>query len=678
MKLRVEYRSANTFDRAVGQLYRVRDSLSRNAPKIKFSGNSQMRKFLNSVLTPRQRDSLTRLPVSNDELTSAIENMLTNIVIKDNRMRYTLFQKEQQLQDESRMISDQLRTVLSSLENVIIKRSYDRLAQSETTIENTRSTLQLVGVITFFLLLLFTWIIIRDLTSNQNYRQQLERLNSEKEDLLRSKMMLLATVTHDIQTPLGSVIGFSDLLKKSDMSPKQQQYLDNIKHSSHYILKLVNDLIDFSKLENDKISIEKVNFNFKDLIENTCRPLEPQAQNKHIELNWDIDDSLDANFISDPYRIKQIMTNLVSNAIKFTQEGSVEVSATTEEDAIVISVIDTGIGIAADKQSDIFREFTQAHAGIEKKFGGTGLGLTIARRMLTLLGGTIAVESVEGQGSIFTVRLPADKSASQTASYAKEQRETEHEFLRGKKILIVDDDVMQLTLMREIFANYPAEITTETDASKVLHILELTNFDIILSDIQMPSIDGFELVRQIRNSKNSKIATLPVVALSGKRDLAVTDFTSKGFTAFHPKPLQLDNLFLQLKAILTTGDVINIDASAMPNEAKNLFELRSLHQFTQNDPNAMRLIIDTFVSSSVDNCRLLAEAAAVADLAEMSQIAHKMIPMLKQMEVYSIVQLLEPIEEQSLQLTAVEMEEYVQKICEKLSELVTNLKLEVH
>lgn len=156
------------------------------------------------------------------------------------------------------------------------------------------------------------------------------------------------------------------LIKNTEINPKQKQYLDNIKHSSNYILKLVNDLVDFSKLENDRIKIEKVSFNFKDLIESTCKPLEPNATNKSIELNWDVEDALDDNFVSDPYRLKQILTNLISNAIKFTQEGSVEVMAKIEAQNIVVSVIDTGIGIAKNKQKAVFKEFTQAHSGIEK------------------------------------------------------------------------------------------------------------------------------------------------------------------------------------------------------------------------------------------------------------------------------------------------------------------------
>jgi len=675
------YNKQTTFDRAVSRIYKVKDSLVQNVKPVKFTRKSQYTDFLNSVLTEKQLDSLGRLQLSNDSLAMAFEDVLTKIIIKDNKLKYQLFKKEQKMLDENRIISDQLRIVLSSLEKQILEKSYSKINESKLAIDKTLETIAWVGAITFLLLIVFASIIIRDLTINQNYRNQLEVLNSEKEDLLRSKMMLLATVTHDIQTPLGSVIGFSDLLKNTEINSKQKQYLDNIKHSSNYILKLVNDLVDFSKLENDRISIEKVSFNFKDLIENTCKPLEPNADNKNIELYWHVEDALDDNFISDPYRLKQILTNLISNAIKFTQEGSVEIMAKLEDEKIIISVIDTGIGIAKNKQKAVFKEFTQAHAGIEKKFGGTGLGLTIAKKMLRLLRGKITLDSEENQGSIFTITLPAIRSDVKKSDHKVETQavatDSEYDFLRDKRILIVDDDAMQLSLMKEIFSNYPVKVTTLVDASKVRNLLEYEHFDLVLSDIQMPNIDGFELVRIIRNNNNKKVASIPVIALSGKRNLNPEDFMSKGFTAFHPKPLKLEELLLLMKSIFEGQPM---DVSVQVDEARRnerLFDLSSLNKFTQNDPESLQLIVETFSASVAENCEALKIATAQMDVPKMAEIAHKMIPMLKQMEVYTISDLLEPIEDHALNLDRIQTEDYMNVIFEKLQQLVAALKKEV-
>lgn len=666
-----------TFKRAERKVYTTKDSLVKKIKPVKFSGRQQYRSFLNEVLTKRQMDSLSKLPLSNDSLMMAFQGAIRKEAAINIETQYELFGKEQKMLDENRYISDQLRTVLSSLEKQMLEKSYAKINESKRAIDNTIQTIAWVGAITFFLLIIFGYIIIRDLTINQNYRNQLEGLNAEKEDLLRSKMMLLATVTHDIQTPLGSVIGFSDLLKNTDVNPKQEQYLDNIKHSSNYILKLVNDLVDFSKLENNRINIEKVSFNFKDLIESTCKPLEPNAENKGIELNWDVEEVLDDNFVSDPYRLKQILTNLISNAIKFTQEGSVEVHAKVESETIVVSVIDTGIGIAKNKQKAVFKEFTQAHAGIEKKFGGTGLGLTIAKRMLYLLDGDIVLDSEENKGSIFTITIPAIKSGAEAVEVIVPNLDSETEFLKDKRILIVDDDAMQLSLMKEIFSNYPVKITTLVDAAKVKNLLEHEPFDLVLSDIQMPNIDGFELVRIIRNNNNQEIASIPVIALSGKRNLNPEDFTSKGFTAFHPKPLRLEELLLLMKSIFN-GKPVNVASQvAEARKDEKLFDLTSLNKFTQNDPVSLKLIVDTFITSVSENTEALRQATCEMDQKRMSEIAHKMIPMLKQMEVYTISDLLEPIEDQSLEYNKDEMEKYVETIFQKLSILISELEKEI-
>lgn len=675
IQFRNYYNKESTFDRAVKGIYDAKDSLYRGSKPVKFSRKTQFTDFLEAALTEKQLDSLGRLQLSNDSLAMAFEGVLTKLIIKDNKLKYQLFKKEQKMLDENRIISDQLRIVLSSLEKQILQKSYAKINESKLAIDNIIQTIAWVGALTFCLLIIFAYIIIRDLTINQNYRNQLEKLNAEKEDLLRSKMMLLATVTHDIQTPLGSVIGFSDLLKNTEISSKQNQYLDNIKHSSNYILKLVNDLVDFSKLENDRIKIEKVSFNFKDLIESTCKPLEPNAENKGIELNWDVEDVLDNNYVSDPYRLKQILTNLISNAIKFTQEGSVEVSAKIEDGNIEVSVLDTGIGIAKNKQKAVFKEFTQAHSGIEKKFGGTGLGLTIAKKMLRLLDGKITLDSEENKGSIFTITIPAIKSGVEKAvEEALPVLNSEYDFLQNKRILIVDDDAMQLSLMKEIFANYPVKITTLVDASKVRNLLEHEQFDLVLSDIQMPNIDGFELVRIIRNNNNPKIASIPVIALSGKRNLNPEDFTSKGFTAFHPKPLKLQEL-LHLMESIFNGKPMNVFVQvADAKRDEKLFDLTSLNKFTQDDPASLKLILDTFIASVAENTAVLKEAVAAMDEPKMSEIAHKMIPMLKQMEVYTISDLLEPIEDNVLECDKTKMEEYTKVIFEKLDELVIELK----
>lgn len=670
----------NPYSNAIEGVYSAKDSIKRKVKPIQLTRRHQWQKTVNSLLPPKVRDSLSKLQVSNDSLAMAFDKVLTSQYNKDNEFKHILYRKEQKLLEENSIISDQLRAILTSVEKEFFQKSYAKIKESEAGIQKTIETIAWIGAITLLFLIIFAWIIIRDLTTQQNYRKQLELLNHENEELLRTKTMLMATVTHDLQTPLGSIIGFHDLLKDSGMTPRQKQYLGNIKESANYILKLVNDLLDFSKLENNRISIEKISFNIKNVIENTCKTLEPMALNKSIELNWDIDEELNGNFISDPYRIKQVLTNLISNAIKFTPEGSVEVTGKIEGNNIHICVLDTGIGIAKEKHGDVFKEFTQAHSGIEKKFGGTGLGLTISKKILELLGGEITLESEEGQGSIFTIIIPCIPALNsfQHTEPKNHSKDELHPELKDKRILIIDDDAMQLTLMKELLTNYPMIIRTEINSGAVISILENETFDLVLSDIQMPVIDGFELVKLIRNHSTTAIKSLPVIALSGKRDLTAKDFIDGGFTTHHTKPIQLEQL-LDLISQAVCGKKLErqINKIKKDNENTLLFNLRSLSQFTNNDPDSLRTIINTFVDSAIENCTVLKEAVENKDEQKISETAHKMIPMLKQMEVNSIANQLIPLEDRTMDMNWEQMENYIRDIIEQMENLCIHLKKEV-
>jgi CheY-like chemotaxis protein len=372
-----------------------------------------------------------------------------------------------------------------------------------------------------------------------------------------------------------------------------------------------------------------------------------------------------------------VLTNLISNSVKFTHEGSVEVTARQENNTVIISVLDTGIGIARERQQDVFKEFTQAHTGIEKKFGGTGLGLTISKKIIELLGGTINLESEEGQGSIFTVTIPAliDDTIPETTE--EKQEDDIIPFLKNKKILLVDDDAVQLTLMRELFGNYPLDIVTENNPKRVLALLQEKKIDLLISDVQMPVMDGFELVKSIRSHEDEHVNNLPVIALSGRRDLTRQDYTSKGFTANHPKPVQFEQLIILISNIFGNDKTVGLSVSK-PDTIQPLYNLKSLSQFTLNDPDSLKTIISTFIASVQENCIILKEAADNDNLDRLAETAHKMIPMLKQMEVFTIAEMLIPLEDRTLEYSTQEMNEYINNICCRLETLVENLAEEVN
>ena len=667
------YSQQALYKNSVTRIHKVKDSLVSLAKPLTPETRFKWSEITNAALPREKLDSIRKF-ASNDSLTQAFDKVVMDMLARESRQRYQLYLKEQQLLDENRVISDQIRIILSSVENEILQNSYAKIKGSQKAMSSTIDKLTWIGAIALLMVIVFAWIIANDLTKQQKYRTQLEELNSENKSLLRSKTMLMATVTHDLQTPLGSIIGFSDLMENSDINPKQKQYLSNIKESADYILKLVNDLMDFSKLENNRIAIEEVSFNFSSLLINTCKTLEHSAENKGISLTYDVSSDLNNNFASDPYRIKQILTNLISNAVKFTSVGSVQVKAFLQESFIVIKVTDTGIGIAKEKQEDVFREFTQANSGIEKKFGGTGLGLTISKKIIELLGGTIHLESEEGQGSEFTLYIPAHYNEFGTE--VSEKTTALLPSLKGIRILLIDDDTTQLTLLNEVFTAQDAIVKTEPNSANINTLIATSDFDIILTDIQMPVLDGFGVLEVIKSQKPQ----IPVIALSGRKDLDKEYFIQKGFNAYHSKPVSIDSLLPLIIKLLKDGKTENdvLDSSKNKSAQSNaLYNLNSLSQFTNNDPKSLKMIIDTLIISSKENCQALKEAVETKNEQQVIEIAHKMSPMLKQIEAFEISDILDELEDREYSGNWEIIDQKAAEVCDKTYNLISLLQNDI-
>ncbi|MFA5557328.1 MAG: ATP-binding protein [Flavobacteriaceae bacterium] len=666
-----QYNNETSLSNAKRKLEKSIDSLNKSKTNtyVKNTRTTEFNNIISEVLTPEQINRLNKQLISDAELLALYNKTYSELTIREDKIRNELKEKERILQNENLILSGKIQLLLSDIGDEILENSYREMEQNQKEMEHTTLVLLWAAILGVLLLLLFGWIIIRDLSRQQHYRDRLEKLNQENSMLLRSKTMLLATVTHDLQTPLGSILGFSDLLKATPLDTVQKQYVSNISGSSDYILNLVNDLVDFSKLENNNIKIKKVAFNPKQLIETTFNTLKRNAIDKDIVLLYEVEDTLDINVVSDPYRVKQVLTNLVTNAIKFTQKGHVKIVGKIANDTVVLEVSDTGIGISEEEQQHIFEEFTQAHPDIEKQFGGTGLGLTISKRIAELLGGSLSVESQLDSGSIFSFSIPL--VISEVVS-KEEKKINNYDFLKGKKILIIDDDNMQLSLIATLFASYPIELTTLNDATKVIPLLMEKNFDLIFTDIQMPKKSGYALIKKIRNHPDNQIKNIPVVALSGKRDISLEDYIEKQFTYFLGKPLQME------EALQVMNFIFNQDA---PRPEKNetviekidsdkLYDLSSLKQFTANDKSALNNIISVFLKSSKTSINELESNTENSD--KLAEIAHRMIPMLRQIESHEIVWLLEKLEDKKIPKK--EIKKYISGLIEKLNILTTEIE----
>ncbi|MEO6150856.1 MAG: ATP-binding protein, partial [Mucilaginibacter sp.] len=334
-----------------------------------------------------------------------------------------------------------------------------------------------------------------------------------------AKSQFLSVMSHEIRTPMNAVIGFTHLLLHQSPKPEQMEFLNLLKFSAENLLVLINDILDFSKIEAGKIEFESVDFSLKDLINNIRLALLQKALEKDIQIKLMLDQDLPNAIMGDPVRFGQVLTNLISNAVKFTNKGKVVISAslarrTKETSTIDFEIIDTGIGIPVEKQEFIFESFSQASSDTTRKYGGSGLGLTITKRLLNLLGSEIHVKSQPGKGSTFYFSLVFKNSDKQIDNRVSNDEFYKLHSLKGTKILIAEDNQINVIIAKQFMAQWDVECDIAENGEIALMLAQTNDYDMILMDLQMPEMDGYQTTTAIRLLPGEKYQKLPIIALT--------------------------------------------------------------------------------------------------------------------------------------------------------------------
>lgn len=624
-----------------------------------------------------------------DSLMNSIRRILSDLETEERQFQSTVSAKENELLENDRQLSSQLREIRSEIEREEIQKTFAQVAESQETLEKTTGLIALIGGGSILVILFFVIMIVRDTNKSQQYRNELEESKNFAEGLLKGREQLMATVTHDLRSPLNTISGYSDLLKKTPLNEKQEHYLDHLKKSSSYSLRLINDLLDLSKLEVGKMTVEELPFNPGDLITESLARAIPAEDPKHLQIVKNLSRNLDRQVVGDPFRIQQILTNLISNAYKFTESGMIEVSGELtgklEAHSLKISIRDTGIGISKTRQKVIFEEFTQAEDSIEKKYGGFGLGLAISKKMTDLLNGSLQLESEPGKGSVFTVSVPVKTDGTPEKPVSKEipQEPIQYKKPGAHKILIIDDDPSQLALTTEIIKQSGLVYKSLNDPREALKKLKKEKFDLVLTDIQMPKMNGFQLIRKLKSSP--KTADIPVIALSGRTDVHENLYLERGFRANLIKPFSANELLQLIGKTLhleTKTPPQNKTSTQIPVGSKNFsgkgYDLSDIEAFAQNDRESVKEILHTFVESNTQSVENIAISLKNRDLKKLAGTAHKMLPMFRQLKINSLVSDLEILEKADMNILGEKhLELLVERTVRETKRILGELKTEV-
>lgn len=555
------------------------------------------------------------------------------------------------------------------LENIETDRLDRERILTESTIKTANRSIMMLGACTALFILLAGMVYFRYIRNQSKIQKQLSASKDIAEELAMIKERFMANMSHEIRTPLNAISGFVDQLHASNLNYSQRKQTEIIQKSIQHILNIVNDILDFSKLNAGKLELNKKGFELRKTIHQTLELLEPLITEKNIELNQAIDEQVPNILIGDAYRIRQILFNIIGNAIKYTIEGSISVKVSYKNInmnacEIILEVKDTGIGINKDELDNIFKEFHMAdNAEGWNKAGSSGLGLSITKMLVELHNGKIDIQSEINKGTTVTIKIPFVTGTlgdlSKENSYLNDLL-----FLENKKIIVADDELFNRVLMNNILHKYHVQTFEAENGLHVLSILEKENIDCILMDVKMPQLNGIQTTKRIREMKDKTKSETPIIAVTA----ALTHDNLKTFIEnrvelFLEKPFKESALMDLVYNVIKNDPSFQGNANALIQSSetlqnKKLFDLSELLRQAGNDPNFMRDMLETLIISTKKGIEEIEDELIDERWDNINLIAHRLASPLRFImasDAYNSIKQIENMTESELSISKTEI-----------------------
>ena len=518
-----------------------------------------------------------------------------------------------------------------------------------------------------------------DITEQKKMQKELIEARERAEHLARTKENFLANMSHEIRTPMNAIMGMGQQLAKTTLSQHQQLFLNTINTASDNLLVIINDILDLSKIEAGKLIIEEIGFEPADLTNKTIQAMSLKASEKGIKLlKPNIDRQIAPVLVGDPNRIGQVLLNLLSNAIKFTEAGTVGLSVQLKDETaasqlVEVVVTDTGIGMDDAFLQHLFDKFSQENDSISRKYGGTGLGMSICKQLIELMGGTIEVASKKGEGTTISFQLELKKGKFAQLP-EKNTANINSSILKGKRILITDDNELNRLVASVTLAHYGALITEASSGQQAIDMVAGQLFDVVLMDVQMPEMDGYEAAGRIRALNE----TIPIIAftakaIKGEREKCVR----AGMTDYITKPFKEDDLVKMVAQ--QCGLVVkaeNLETQQTINKTQPLYDLSALSTMSRGNDDFVLKMVDLFCDNTPVNLQDILGAHRAGNIDAMAGLAHKMKPSIDYLNIVAFKDTIRKIEKIGREKTELgtlpELLQFTQKVIGEVIEAMRN------
>ena len=585
-------------------------------------------KYLQDLQNQNYKDLGQKKPQALDSVLYGIRNVIKRIYWEESSQRQKLASMESDLSLKQIEIVGTIQNLVATLQKRALEESNQKNESAYGLSYDVTMFLILIVIIAIFGISLMIYSILKEIKLAKKYQENLFESQQKAEDLARSKQEFLANMSHEIRNPLHVIQGYRSVLEKSELNLNQQSQLRMIGFASDTLMEIVDEVLDFSKLEAGKLKLETKEFDPELLFESIQNFFELKAVEKQLEFKWEMELPEGKSLIGDQLRLKQILNNLLSNAFKFTSEGTIEVKIKWGNDTLTVEIKDTGIGMSQEVLKRVFLEFDQADTSISRKYGGSGLGLAIVQRLITLIGGTITAESAENVGTKMTLSLPALASDPIQEQVVLHEKSLD---LTGLQILLADDDPVGIKYLETILNYFGASCICYNGGVAFRNEFKNQNFDLAILDIQMPEYSGFDVVKKIRSY--DQYQQLPILAMTANVFVEEREaLLNAGFDDLLIKPFQENALIDTIGKYFPDRLLNKIEQNHIIPEFSESYQLSDLRRFCMDDEHLLNDIVNELVLQTRRELQDLKKAWLNNRFENILEISHQMASRLGQIK----------------------------------------------